>query len=197
MNKWLETLKSAEKTCMAQDGKKKIHYTFPDNTEMVEEYSVANGEILTRKWRRKNTFGSAQPWEFEIGSDEIQKPIGDVIDISESSSNPVFVRQDNIKLFQWRIRNLPYTIDNYDISLDEQQRQITIRTQNKKYFKKFNITDLDRLEIPLEKRLLTYAHSNNTLILSYEKPSSVIDIEKQIFKTSASNKEGDIDCKPS
>ena len=27
-------------------GRRKIHYTFPDETEMVEEYDVSSGELL-------------------------------------------------------------------------------------------------------------------------------------------------------
>ena len=68
LNKWLELLKAAEKTCIISDGKKnikmhqnsfliikgfssigrrKIHYTFPDKTEMAEEYALQSGEILS------------------------------------------------------------------------------------------------------------------------------------------------------
>ena len=27
-------------------GRRKVHYTFPDETEMVEEYDISSGELL-------------------------------------------------------------------------------------------------------------------------------------------------------
>lgn len=33
-------------------GRRKIHYTFPDKTEMAEEYSMQNGEILSKIFNR-------------------------------------------------------------------------------------------------------------------------------------------------
>ena len=46
IEKWIQKLKKAEKTCLVQDGKKKIHYTFDDKTEMVEEYNSQTGELI-------------------------------------------------------------------------------------------------------------------------------------------------------
>ena len=43
---WIAKLQKADKTCLVQDGKRKIHYTFPDKSEMAEEYSLAGGELL-------------------------------------------------------------------------------------------------------------------------------------------------------
>jgi hypothetical protein len=43
---WINKLKKAEKTCLVQDGKKKIHYTFEDKTEMAEDYNASTGELL-------------------------------------------------------------------------------------------------------------------------------------------------------
>ena len=45
---------------------------------------------------------------------------------------PVFVRSDTKMQFQWRIRNLPYPISNYSVSVDSEKRQLVIRTENKK-----------------------------------------------------------------
>lgn len=46
VEKWIETLVSAEKTCLVQDGRRKIHFTFADKTEMTEEYNVQTGELI-------------------------------------------------------------------------------------------------------------------------------------------------------
>jgi hypothetical protein len=35
-----------------------------------------------------------------------------------------------------------------------------------RYFKRFSITDLDRLNLPLEESNLSYSHANNTLIIT-------------------------------
>jgi hypothetical protein len=35
-----------------------------------------------------------------------------------------------------------------------------------RYYKRFSIADLDRLNLPLEESNLSYSHANNTLIIS-------------------------------
>ena len=45
---------------------------------------------------------------------------------------PIFVRVDSRKSFEWRVRNLPYSIDNYDVTVDQESQSIVIRTNNKK-----------------------------------------------------------------
>ncbi len=92
---WIEKLKKAEKTCLVQDGRKKIHYTFEDKTELAEEYNVQTGELVVRKWRRKSALGASLGWEYEIGLNA--EPLNtnrttavtneNNLDIFESSSN--------------------------------------------------------------------------------------------------------------
>ncbi|XP_069316046.1 protein DPCD isoform X3 [Eulemur rufifrons] len=43
---WLESLRAAEKTALLQDGKRKVHYLFPDGKEMAEEYDEKTSELL-------------------------------------------------------------------------------------------------------------------------------------------------------
>ena len=45
----------------------------------------------------------------------------------------MFSRKDTATAFQWRIRNLPYPINNYIVTVDDNFAGITIRTVNKKY----------------------------------------------------------------
>ena len=45
---WPEKLKAATKTCLVQDEKRKVHYTFADSNEMVEEYDLRNYDVLVR-----------------------------------------------------------------------------------------------------------------------------------------------------
>jgi hypothetical protein len=86
MENWMNKLKSAEKTCLVQDGKRKVHYTFPDKSEMAEEYSVQTDELLVRKWRKKNILGAVQPWEYEVGANQEKMPVQTDL-MLESSSN--------------------------------------------------------------------------------------------------------------
>ena len=45
---------------------------------------------------------------------------------------PVCVRADTRLSYEWRIRNLPYSIETYDVSVDQNGRAIVVRTTNKK-----------------------------------------------------------------
>lgn len=51
--------KSGEPTVsqIIQAGRRKLHYTYPDQTEMVEEFDVNSNECLLRKWKRPKDFG--------------------------------------------------------------------------------------------------------------------------------------------
>ena len=93
-------------------------------------------------------------------------------------------------MFQWRIRNLPYPINNYAVMVDSDVAGITIKTVNKKYglllmsllflsrlrmvdnllfyryYEKFRIPDMERCQLPLEQKALSVTHANNTLIIS-------------------------------
>lgn len=44
----------------------------------------------------------------------------------------MFFRQDTQNAFQWRIRNLPWPLENYIVELDEKERVILVKTKNKK-----------------------------------------------------------------
>ena len=94
-----------------------------------------------------------------------------------SAANPVLVRVDRPHAFEWRIRNLPYPKATYSVSIDHEQRQVVVRTANKKYFKRISIEDLDRMRLPIEEKALSWTHENNTLIVQYKKPAAVNWIE--------------------
>ncbi|NXY87965.1 DPCD protein, partial [Alcedo cyanopectus] len=130
---WPERLRAASKTALVQDGKRKIHYLFEDGKEMADEYDLQSGQLLSRKWREKNTLGGSTKWQVEVG--EPTSPLMGTLEselIKESSSNPIFTRKDTLSSFQWRIRNLPYPKEVYSVSLEKEQRCCVIRTTNKK-----------------------------------------------------------------
>ena len=97
-------------------GRRKLHYLYPDNTEMVEEFDVTSNECLLRKIKKSRDFGEAL-WEYEIGQGEEKfNPESDLL--APSTQNPIFLRKDSQTRFEWRIRNLPYPKETYSIEID-------------------------------------------------------------------------------
>lgn len=47
---------------------------------------------------------------------------------------------------------------------------ITVRTSNKKYFKKLNAPDLERVGLKPEQDRITFTHQHNTLIITVSIP---------------------------
>lgn len=172
---WLQQLQAAKSTAMVQDGRVKSHYTFDDGREMVEEHEVSSGVLATRKWRRTGVLGSAGKWQYEVGEVPQAAAAEDAMMVA-SSSSPVFLRQDTLGAFAWRIRNLPYPLEIYSLTVTE-ENEIILRTSNKKYYKKFECEDMGRLDLNLEAEQLTMAHANNTLLISYKKPQQVLAVE--------------------
>jgi len=185
--------------------------------ERVDEYDMQSKELVTRKWRETNALGKKREWQYEVGEPGRGKSSaaasgsgaaadgssGAAVDLFVASSNPVFLRRDDLRAFVFRIRNLPYPRDVYQISLDDEKQQIVLRTSNKKYFKRFDMPALKRLEIPLETNALTYDYdsTSNVLIMRYAKPNQVIaheQEERQRHLSKVANgekKDGDVDCK--
>ncbi|XP_034544366.1 protein DPCD [Notolabrus celidotus] len=196
---WIDVLKSSKKTALIHDGKRKIHYLFKGGKEMSEEYDLKTDELLVRKLRMDSTLGAQGQWLVEVGEPNAV-PVASVDSevIKENCSNPVFMRKDTKTSFQWRIRNLPYPKDVFSVTAEPSERCIIIRTSNKKYFKKFDITDLDRCQLPLDGSALSFTHANNTLIVSYKKPKEILTLEQDLLKELKNLKgtsDGDVDCK--
>ncbi|KFO32303.1 protein DPCD [Fukomys damarensis] len=196
---WLESLRAAEKTALLQDGRRKVHYLFPDGKEMAEEYDEKTGDLLVRKWRVTSALGAPGQWQLEVGepvSPGAGSPGMELI--KESSASPIFMRKDTKMTFQWRIRNLPYPKDVYGVCVAPKERCIVVRTTNKKYYKKFSVPDLDRHQLPLDESLLSFAHANCTLIISYQKPKEILmaesELQKELKKVQTAHS-SDGDCK--
>ena len=78
---------------IVQNGRRKLHYLFPDKTELVEELDEKSNEVLLRKWKRPRDNGlptanaKAGDWEYEIGDDgKAFNPETDLL--AESDKNP-------------------------------------------------------------------------------------------------------------
>ena len=163
---------------MVSGGRRKLHYLYPDNTEMVEELDVTSSEVLLRKWKRPKQFGEAE-WDFEIGQPMQVNfdPSSDLL--APSNQNPIFMRKDSETHFEWRIRNLTYPKEVYSVGIDHVKQEIVLKTTNKKYYKRFDIADMRRLQITLEDKYLQWKHQNNTVLIGYEKPDKILELEKQ------------------
>ena len=159
-------------------GRRKCHYTLPDESEVVEEFDMQTDELLVRKKRGKSVLGALEEWKFEVGEPPSRVTIENDM-LRPSSSNPVLVRKDRPHAFEWRVRNLPYPKATYAVSVDTEANQIVIRTSNKKYFKRIDVEELDRARVPLVESHLSWDHENNTLIVQYKKPKEVMAREKE------------------
>ena len=157
----------------------KFHTVFKDGSEIVEEYGIYSEELESRRVKKIGMTGKEQ-WTTEIG-EEIKPKSNDEFLIRENDNNPLFIRKDTQKEFQWRIRNLKGDADNFMVECDKDKQQIVIRTKNKKYYKRFNIPDLERLNIKLDENLMKVNFVNNTLIISYTKPKEALEAESEIL----------------
>lgn len=164
-------------TSVANAGRRKLHFTLPDETEVVEEYEQSTDELLVRKRRGKTVLGKQDEWVFEVGEPPARVTIeNDMMRVS--TSNPLLVRKDRPHAFEWRIRNLPYVKSTYTVTVDEDAQQIVVRTSNKKYFKRIDVEDMKRAQLPLESAALSWEHENSTLIIQYKKPAAVMQRER-------------------
>lgn len=171
-----------KKTCIRSDGRKKVHTTNPDGSELVEEYDERTDVLLLRRSRKAQTLGGEGEWVTEVG--QVQEKVFDAHTdtLRASASNPIFLRKDTPEHFQWRIRNLTFPVDVYSVTIDDQRQQIVVRTSNKKYFKRIDVEDLKRVNLKLKEDALSWKHQHNTLIISYTRPLEVIKAEQAALK---------------
>lgn len=67
--RWLNYIKSAEKSSIISGNVRKVHYVFSDGEEMCEDYSIDTGILIRRAWRKKRNIlcGDTFDWDLEIG----------------------------------------------------------------------------------------------------------------------------------
>ncbi|XP_063992541.1 protein DPCD [Diachasmimorpha longicaudata] len=193
---WLSVLQKAKKTAIIQDGKRKVHFLLEDGRELVEEYNLETNVVTRRAWREKGKLGQDVGWVVEIGDPEPKREDNlDISGIRESSSAPIVSRRITKTGLEWRIRNLPYPKEVYSITADG--GLLIVRTSNKKYFKKLNIPDLDRVGLKPDQDRISFTHQFNTLVITYKKPAALLDLEKKILTEVMNLKassEGDVQC---
>lgn len=67
---------------------------------------------------------------------------------------------------EWRIRNLPYVLETYAVTVDAEKKAIIIRTTNKKYYKEIPMQEMSRCNLVPQQDQLKISHQHNTLILT-------------------------------
>lgn len=176
------------KSSVISDGRRKVRSLFTSGLEMLEEFDVITDELLLRKARRKLPSGADGPWIVESGIDEsVTRGFNPYTDmLRETSSAPMLSRKDSSEAITFRIRNLPFPKDVFQVTVDDDQQQLVVRTTNKKYFKRIDVPDMQRMGLRLDKASVSWDVQHNTLIVTYAKPVAMRVVEMQEKKERAS-----------
>ncbi|KAJ8981927.1 hypothetical protein NQ317_002097 [Molorchus minor] len=185
MTDWFSQLKKAKKSCIVDGKLKKVHFDFGDGREMVK-----NTTWTPTAWRHDKHLKGEDKWDIELGDPE---PVFDWQlnqTIRENSNQPFISKRITKSNLEWRIRNMPYPIETYSVTADAENKCLIVRTTNKKYYKKLEIPDLDRLNLAPAARKRRY-----------KKPKQLLDLEKAIWEeikqVQPKNAQENMDCKPS
>eukprot|EP00099_Drosophila_melanogaster_P008507 NP_001261224.1 uncharacterized protein Dmel_CG13901, isoform B [Drosophila melanogaster] len=195
---WLNYLQAAEKNSMISGRARKVLYKFPDGRQMAEEYNMDTGIVQRRAWKSKsNKIMGESEWEIELGDEPRQlnwsgnKPpgsgeetdslAGGDFTLRESNTAPLLTKRITKKNIEWRIRNMPYSLDTYSVTADPEKRAIVVRTSNKKYYKVIPVPELDRCGVKPAQESLSVHHQFNTLIITYQKPDILCEMEAQVL----------------
>ncbi|CAH2007865.1 unnamed protein product [Acanthoscelides obtectus] len=187
---WYNRLRNAKKSCMVDRNLKKIHYAFENGQEMVEEYNLDTNVVTRRAWKHKGELECQGEWDIEIGDPEPTFEKKDEEMIRESSNQPFVSRRITKLNLEWRIRNLPYPLNTYSVTVDNESNDsgcLVVRTTNKKYYKRLPVSDLNRLNITLEQENVSFTHKFNTLVISYKKPKKLLEFETTVWKEIVDN----------
>ncbi|KAL7733383.1 hypothetical protein ACLKA6_004871 [Drosophila palustris] len=196
---WLNYLQSAEKNSMISGKLRKVLYKFPDGRQMAEEYSMDTGMVQRRAWRKCKQLMGEPEWEIELGEEPRQlnwgagskgnssgggdadNLAGSEFTVRESNSAPLLTKRVTKKNIEWRIRNLPYPLNVYNVSAEPKLHAIVVSTTNKKYYKVIPVPDLDRCGMPPIQANISTHHQFNTLIITYQKPEIMCEMEAQVL----------------
>ena len=65
--------------------------------------------------------------------------------------------------------------------MDHDKQQIVLKTTNKKYYKRIDIPDLKRIQLVIDESAIAWKYSNNTVIITYDKPQQVKQRELEML----------------
>ncbi|KAF2879101.1 hypothetical protein ILUMI_27065 [Ignelater luminosus] len=192
MTDWLTTFKNAKKTCIQQGNFRKVDYNLPNGKEVIEEYNMDTGVVNRRAWEIKKDLGGEDQWLTELGDPEPPGLSDERVLIKENASQPFVRRRVTKRSIEWRIHNLPYPIDTYRVTVEQKAKCLTVRTTNKKYFKKLQIPEFERLNILPQQNKISVQHKFNTLIITHEK---ILRKPYSMKLSLIPKNEGKMDCK--
>jgi hypothetical protein len=130
-------------------------------------YNLPFKQFFTvRKWKSKTALGGDTPWTYEVGEADAMNSMSASSSIVPSSQTPQMARRDTRTHFTWRIRNLHYPKETYRVSVDERDQVIVVKTSNKKYYKRIDVPDLRRKNLPLNANALCYDYGSSTLVIT-------------------------------
>lgn len=184
---WLDLIKKAEKSSVISGRSRKIHYKFPNGSQMAEEYSMDTGVCIRRGFKIEKTLKNTDNWEMEVG----ESPAGlsdDTFMLKESNTEPCLTKRITKNNIEFRIRNLPYPIEIYSVAANPETKKITVRTSNKKYFKNITIEELERCDLLPCQANISFTHQFNTLVITVNFFLNLISSETNfIFTFSTKN----------
>ncbi|KAH8303847.1 hypothetical protein KR018_012103 [Drosophila ironensis] len=194
---WLMYLQSAEKHSMISGTLRKVLYKFPDGKQMAEEYNLTTGIVVRRAWRKCKQLMGEPEWDTELGEEPRQmnwqannpsvpggspKTLPETeFTLRETNTAPILTKRITKKNIEWRIRNLPFPLNVYSVSVCPLQRAIIVRTVNKKYYKVIPMPDLERCGVAPAQANISLHHQFNTLIITYQKPDIMCEMEAQVL----------------
>ena len=198
-------------TALQVAGKVRVQTKFEDGVERNEEWvrAGAKGETIilqSRRWRGSDGAKLVQKesdWQYEIGDDSSSiRHTNNSYGIVSSRDCPVFIAENEISHFVWKIKNCPWPEENFKVNVDSKAQEVVIRTLNKKYYKRFKVPALVRLNILLDESKLSFSLQGDCVMLKYRKPNEVMQAEeherREVLKALSSVKnDGDIECKQS
>ena len=110
------------------------------------------------------------------------------------------MRKDEGNRYGWRIRNMPWPKETYQVTIDHAKQEIVLRTTNKKYFKRIEILEMKRIGLQLEEASVAYKYTNSTLLIYYDKPPKILELEAKKkaelsqLKSTTDDKDGKVEC---
>eukprot|EP00958_Prasinococcus_capsulatus_P020860 scaffold2764_cov399-Prasinococcus_capsulatus_cf.AAC.13 len=165
-----------QSTSIVSGGRRKVHTSWPDGSEMVEEYDAKTDLLLCACPKRRmlgKTCGvprqAATPLtRIWFGMACSEKTEGEVSHVSHLPRGGEAKRGSDANLrvnLRFRIRNLPYPESTYGVTIDHADGKIVVRTNNKKYYKRLEIPELAKMGKKLEEAALSWSYANNTLVI--------------------------------
>ena len=191
-------------------GKKlKVQTSYPNGVERVEEWQKDEKNskllvLLTRKFREPTKLSLAPDWEWEIGQPKKRAAgAGTGADpapttISISTLNPSWHCFDSLSHLEFRVKNAPWSIENYKVGVNDDNTELILRTVNKKFYKKFQIPSLVRLGVKLDESCLSmkYSDDENELTIRYKKPDELreCDVAEKLVREKSGKDGGGGEC---